>query len=176
MASFIEDLWSSIFTAGPTPTLLFATNVSFAALQTLLLVLLLATYSIHFVFLSIISGGLWYMINWFAREVTQAQAQAAEQETSTENASVEGKKPAQSDSRTRGTPDGADSDTETEGLLDRKSPQVSVSTPQSTSASTTLQVPRSANEVRKRLYVSGDSSGYASTDSEWEKVDDSNGN
>ncbi|KAL2855998.1 ER protein Pkr1-domain-containing protein [Aspergillus pseudoustus] len=176
MTSFIENLWSSIFTAGPTPTLLLATNFSFAALQVVLLVLLLATYSIHFVFLSIISAGLWYSINWFAREVTQAQAQAAEQETSAEQESTEAKHSAQTDPRARGTPDGADSDTETEGLLDRKSTQARLSTPQSASASTTLQVPGSASEVRKRLSVSGDSSGYASTDSEWEKVDDSNGN
>ncbi|KAL3460421.1 ER protein Pkr1-domain-containing protein [Aspergillus heterothallicus] len=177
MASFIENLWSSIFTAGPTPTLLLATNVSFAALQVLLFVLLLATYSIHFVILSTISGGLWYMINWFAREVTQAQAQAAaEQDKSSEEEFAEGKKPAQINPRARGTPDGADSDTETEGLLDRKRTQDRLSTPQSTSASATLQVPGSASEVRKRLSVSGDSSGYASTDSEWEKVDDGNGN
>ncbi|KAL2819686.1 ER protein Pkr1-domain-containing protein [Aspergillus granulosus] len=176
MASFIENLWSSIFTAGPTPTLLLATNVSFAALQILLFALLLATYSIHFVFLSIISGGLWYSINWFAREITRAQAQATDQEKSSEKESAEEKKSAQIDPRTRGTPDGADSDTETEGLLDRKSTQAGSSPSQSTSASTTLQVPGSASEVRKRPSVSGDSSGYTSTDSEWEKVDDSNGN
>jgi hypothetical protein len=74
MASFFEKLWESIFTAGPTPTLLVATNASFAALQVLLFALLLATYSIHFIILSFICGGLWWAINWFAVELRAAQA------------------------------------------------------------------------------------------------------
>ncbi|KAL2815765.1 hypothetical protein BDW59DRAFT_176029 [Aspergillus cavernicola] len=163
MGSFMEDLWSSIFTAGPTPTLLIATNVTFAALQTLLLVLLLGTHSIHFVVLSVISGSLWYLINWFARELKHAQAQAPDQTTQAEKISVDEKRNVQSDLKTRGTPDGADSDTETESLVDRKSTRAS-SPPSSTTASTTLQVPGSASEVRKRLSVSGESSGYTSTD------------
>ena len=74
MSSFMEDLWNSIFTPGPTPPLLLATNATFATLQLLLLVLLIVTYSVHFIVLSILSGGLWYAINWFAREVQAAQA------------------------------------------------------------------------------------------------------
>ncbi|EHA53894.1 hypothetical protein MGG_04740 [Pyricularia oryzae 70-15] len=73
MADFIKDLWESIFTPGPTPSLLIATNVSFAALQVVLFALLIATYSIHFVVLSGLCGGLWWAINWFAREVKEAQ-------------------------------------------------------------------------------------------------------
>ncbi|KAL5343602.1 ER protein Pkr1-domain-containing protein [Aspergillus crustosus] len=169
MASFVEDLWSSIFTAGPTPTLLLATNVSFAALQTLLLVLLLATSSIHFIFLSIISGALWYSINWFAQELNRTQAQTAGQD----HPEASPGEATQTEAKARGTPDVADSDTETEGLVDRKSAQAPS---QPASASTTLQVPGTASEVRKRLSVSGESSGYASTDSEWEKVDDNSGN
>ncbi|KAL4909216.1 hypothetical protein BDW74DRAFT_78885 [Aspergillus multicolor] len=172
MASFMEDLWSSIFTAGPTPTLLLATNATFAALQTLLFVLLLATYSIHFAILSIISGALWYSINWFAQELKQAQAQTARQETPSEktlNATS-------TDANTRETTDGADSDTETEGAASRKGVHTPSSATQSAAASTTLQVPDSTSEVRKRLSVSGESSGYTSTDSEWEKVDDNAGN
>ncbi|KAL4869034.1 hypothetical protein BDV12DRAFT_168495 [Aspergillus spectabilis] len=172
MASFMEDLWSSIFTAGPTPTLLLATNVTFAALQILLLILLLATYSIHFVILSILSGSLWYSVNWFAQELKQAQVQTAGQETQSGTGSGEA---TQTETKVRGTPDGAESDTETESLVDRKSVQVPSSAPQSVTASTTLQVPNSASEVRKRLSVSGESSGYTSTDSEWEKVDDNSG-
>ncbi|KAL5000352.1 ER protein Pkr1-domain-containing protein [Aspergillus recurvatus] len=171
MASFVEDLWSSIFTAGPTPTLLLATNATFAALQTLLFILLLATYSIHFVILSILSGALWYSINWFAQELNQAQAQSARQETPSEKTP----EATQSDAKSRGTTEGADSDTETEGVVSRKAGQPSGSVPQPTTRSTTLQVPDSSSEVRKRLSVSGDSSGYASTDSEWEKVDDNSG-
>ncbi len=68
MAGFVEQLWESIFTPGPTPSLLLATNVTFASLQLVLLALLIATYSVHFVVLSLISGGLWWAINWFATD------------------------------------------------------------------------------------------------------------
>lgn len=78
MASFFEQLWESIFTPGPTPTLLVATNASFAALQVLLFVMLLATYSIHFIILSVLCGGLWWAINWFAAEIRAAQAKEEE--------------------------------------------------------------------------------------------------
>ncbi|KAL2166377.1 hypothetical protein VTG60DRAFT_2887 [Thermothelomyces hinnuleus] len=78
MASFIEGLWQSIFTPGPTPTLLVATNATFAALQVLLAALLLATYSIHFLVLSVLCGGLWAAINWFARELKAHQEQEEE--------------------------------------------------------------------------------------------------
>jgi hypothetical protein len=73
MASFFERLWESIFTPGPTPTLLVATNASFAALQLLFFALLIATYSIHFVILSGLTAGLWWAINWFATEIRAAQ-------------------------------------------------------------------------------------------------------
>jgi hypothetical protein len=72
-SSFFEDLWESIFTPGPTPTLLIATNASFAALQLLFFALFIGTYSIHFVILSFLTGGLWYGINWFAKEISIAQ-------------------------------------------------------------------------------------------------------
>lgn len=78
MASFAEKLWESIFTPGPTPTLLVATNASFAALQLLLFAMLLATYSIHFFILSFLCGGLWWAINWFAAEIRAAQAKEEE--------------------------------------------------------------------------------------------------
>lgn len=79
MASFLENLWASIFTPGPTPTLLRAANASFGALQVVLFVLLIATYSIHFVVLSLLSGALWYAINWFAAELSIARAQQEEE-------------------------------------------------------------------------------------------------
>jgi hypothetical protein len=78
MASFFENLWESIFTPGPTPTLLVATNASFAALQLLFFALLVATYSIHFVILSALTAGLWWAINWFAGELRAAQAKEEE--------------------------------------------------------------------------------------------------
>lgn len=69
MAEFLLELFQSIFTPGPTPTLLLATNVTFAALQVLLLLLLVSTKSIHFFILSILSAGLWSAINWFVNEL-----------------------------------------------------------------------------------------------------------
>lgn len=73
MASFVHDLWESIFTPGPTPTLLVATNATFAALQVVLAGMLYATLSVHFVVLSALCAGLWAAINWFARELQQHQ-------------------------------------------------------------------------------------------------------
>jgi len=82
MAAFLEDLWNSIFTPGPTSTLLIATNVTFGALQVVLLALLIATYSIHFLVLSVLCGGLWGAINWFANELNAAKAQEERAKTS----------------------------------------------------------------------------------------------
>lgn len=167
MASFIEELWNSIFTPGPTPTLLIATNASFAALQLLLLVLLYATYSIHFVVLSILTAALWYAINWFAREI---QAEKAKTEGQTElttrkERSLE-----------------LESDTETEAPLPAKrkpkpapaapaAPPVPV--PTASVSSTTHLRPAQSNasdDALRRRRSLGDSSGYISTDSEWEKI------
>ncbi|KAK3394021.1 ER protein Pkr1-domain-containing protein [Podospora didyma] len=78
MAAFLTELFESIFTPGPTPTLLVATNVTFAALQVVLAALLVATYSVHFLILSVLSGGLWTAINWFARELGEHQQQEEE--------------------------------------------------------------------------------------------------
>ncbi|KKK17941.1 hypothetical protein AOCH_006939 [Aspergillus ochraceoroseus] len=172
MGSFMEELWSSIFTPGPTPTLLIATNVTFAALQVLLLALLIATYSIHFVVLSVLSGSLWYSINWFAQEVKAAQAASTQKPTQLQKPSTDGddnknREVTGSDRKLRksGSPDGAESDTETEGLVERKSAPAARPSLQSasTTASTTLQLP-GAGDTRKRPSVGGDSSGYTSTD------------
>jgi len=87
MADFLTDLFQSIFTPGPTATLLVATNVTFAALQIVLLLLLIATYSIHFVVLSFLSAGLWWAINWFAAEIRAGQlAEEEKQRRLDENA------------------------------------------------------------------------------------------
>jgi hypothetical protein len=74
MSTFITDLFQSIFTPGPTPTLLVATNAAFACLQIVLLLLLIATYSIHFLILSFLTAGLWWAINWFVAELRAVQA------------------------------------------------------------------------------------------------------
>lgn len=89
---------------GPTPTILKATNATFAALQVVLLGLLVATTSIHFVVLSILCAGLWYSINWFAGEV--AIAQKRQQEEAERNKASEDTKDKNKD--------GDDSDTEVE--------------------------------------------------------------
>ncbi|KAI5204865.1 Pkr1-domain-containing protein [Aureobasidium subglaciale] len=78
MADFMVNLWEGVFTPGATPALLLATNITFAALQLTLAGLLAATYSIHFVILSFLCGGLWWAINWFAYELQQAQQKEAE--------------------------------------------------------------------------------------------------
>lgn len=83
MASFMVDLINSIFTPGPTSSLVLATNVSFACLQVVLFALLIATYSIHFFILSIVCGGLWAAINWFVKELAIHEAQQ-KQENETE--------------------------------------------------------------------------------------------
>lgn len=78
MSSFFVELWESIFIPGTTPTLLVATNVTFAALQAVLAALLYATFSVHFLVLSVLCGGLWAAINWFARELQEHQLQEEE--------------------------------------------------------------------------------------------------
>src|SRR4051812_21907434 len=67
--SYPSDLFRAIFTPGVPPALFLATNASFALLQVTLLVLLFATSSWHFFFLSILCAGVWGGINWFVREV-----------------------------------------------------------------------------------------------------------
>ena len=183
MASFVEELWSSVFTPGPTPTLLIATNATFAALQVVLFSLLIATYSIHFVVLSVLSGSLWYSINWFAREVKQVQAAEAEKEKKEKKDDAtrenpEDTKDSKHDGIRRKTPGAldSDSDTETESISEHNRRDSDASGPDLRSTPVpTLQPPEASAEIRKRSSMGGDSSGYVSTDSEWEKVEDSNG-
>lgn len=79
MSNFFVELWEGIFTPGPTPTILKAANISFASLQLVLFILLIATYNIHCLILSFISAGLWISINWFASELAAVQKEQAEQ-------------------------------------------------------------------------------------------------
>lgn len=89
MAAFFIDLAQSIFTPGPTASLVLATNVSFAALQLVLFVLLVSTFSIHFAILSVLSAGLWAGINWFVKELAVVRAQEAERKSREEAAADE---------------------------------------------------------------------------------------
>ncbi|KAI0426650.1 ER protein Pkr1-domain-containing protein [Xylaria sp. FL1042] len=148
MAGFIEQLWESIFTPGPTPSLLIATNVTFASLQLVLLALLVATYSVHFVVLSIISGGLWWAINWFATELNAAKAREEAERARAEQ---------------RPTLQGSD-DSETE---------VETTVPESKSKSGSSGVELSAQTGDLKLRAtepSFESKSAVSTEDEWEKV------
>ena len=144
MADFFTRLFESIFTPGATPTLVVATNISFSVLQLVLLVLLIATYSVHFLALSIISGGLWWSINWFVNEIRAAD----EKEQRAKKLREERK-------RREEPPE--DSGTETE--------EASPATRKTAPSSSSLQV-REDEALKKRRSL-GDISG---TDSEWDKV------
>jgi hypothetical protein len=172
MASFVQDLWESIFTPGPTPTLLIATNITFAALQVVLATLLVATWSVHFVILSCLSGGLWWAINWFARELKIHQQQEEEKARRAKETPI-----AKSD----------DSETEVEGRSSvgaNKGPgragvtvvgggSGDVTKP--ASASNEVEVVQKQGDLKQRL-TAGDNSpsqgtkSSVSTEDEWEKV------
>jgi len=152
MAAFLTDLIQSIFTPGPTPTLLVATNAAFAALQAVLLALLIATYSIHFIILSFLCGGLWWAINWFVSEIRAA----AEKE-------AEGKKlrDAKREREARAAV-AEDSGTETEGAERAMKSSVQLGSSQGG-----LKPMETDDLLRKRRSL-GEVSG---TDSEWDKVE-----
>ncbi|KXJ95856.1 ER protein Pkr1-domain-containing protein [Microdochium bolleyi] len=148
MASFFEQLWESIFTPGPTPTLLIATNATFAALQLVFFVLLVATYSIHFVILSFLCGGLWWAINWFAVELKAAQLKEEQEK-------------ALADRETRRATD--DSDTEVEALTQAVEPKKA-------SGSSEVEVTKRAGELKHRGDTGAGIKSGVSTEDEWEKV------
>lgn len=168
MADFLANLWSSIFTPGPTPTLLIATNATFFLLQTVLFALLVATYSIHFVILSLLCAGLWVSINWFASELQKAQAQAeadkAKEQKRAERA--EGEKTEGDEARLAEEGDdeaGTGTETEVEGgAKARRSMRTKQQTVEGTATG------REAEAATRRR---GGEAGESSTDSEWEKVE-----
>lgn len=152
----MEELWNSIFTPGATPTLLLATNLSFAALQALLFTLLVATYSYHFLILSLLCAGLWTAINWFVRELQLENAKAASQKQQV----------------TRARSPEVGSDTETELDPQTVGMKATLASEQRATISHDMSLDKAiggSTEVRRRR-SQGESSGYVSTDSEWEKV------
>lgn len=153
MASFIADLAQSIFTPGPTSSLVLATNVSFACLQVVLLVLLITTYSIHFVILSVISAGLWAGINWFVNELRIVKAQEEEEERA---------------KKAQAAGDAAGDDTETEGetVVAATGKESRANKP----ASSSLEPGNLRGRTKER--DSGNRS-EISTEDEWERVDES---
>ena len=157
MATFLTDLVNSIFTPGPTPSIVVATNASFAALQIVLLALLVSTYSVHFAILSCLSAGLWWAINWFVTEL--------------EAANQKEQKAKQIREMRRGQDDrvAEDSGTETE---DASNHDEGVANQRQ---SEKLLTPDDAQgSMRKRRNSGEGSSGDLSTDSEWDKVDEAN--
>jgi hypothetical protein len=163
MASFFEALWESIFTPGPTPTLLVATNVTFAALQVVLAVLLFATYSVHFMVLSVLCGGLWAAINWFARELKEHQLQ---EEEKARRALAAHPPPVISD----------ESETEVEGAKPTTSLQQGTGSATKPSAVSSVFKPVGMQgELKHRAAegISSSSQGHrssVSTEDEWEKI------
>ncbi len=147
MASFMQNLWESIFTPGPTPTLLVATNISFACLQTVLLILLVATYSIHFLILSFLSAGLWWSINWFAAELRVAQEKEA-------------KDKARAQQRASQQPT-EDSDTEVETTIPKSRPKL---------GSKEVEAIEKMGDLKQRGMPSLGTKSSVSTEDEWEKV------
>lgn len=163
MSSFFVELWEGIFTPGPTPTILKATNITFAALQVVLLSLLYATYSVHFVVLSALCGGLWWSINWFARELTIAQAAEAERKKKEEE-----KKQKQ---KLQGGDGSGSSDTEVEGEVARRTTRSSSKKSAAPAVKADAEPLESKGEVKQRAVLEPQSS--ASTEDEWERVSES---
>jgi hypothetical protein len=149
------DLWESIFTPGPTSTLLQAANVTFAALQVVLLVLLIGTYSIHFVVLSVLCAGLWWSINWFAAELKVVQEQ--EKAEKARKAAEEG------------------SDTEVEGAANesgKKKGKGKKGVEKAEVETLPVEPVENQGELRLRADAPGTQSSV-STEDEWEKVSES---
>ncbi|KAG9238653.1 ER protein Pkr1-domain-containing protein [Amylocarpus encephaloides] len=144
MATFFTDLFESIFTPGPTHTLLVATNVAFAFLQLTLFLLLIATYSIHFLILSFLSAGLWWAINWFVAELRAAEAVEAEKKRRLEEIGS-----------------GDDSETEAETVID---------TGGTKSGSKEVEMVEPKGELSKVRGDSGGKQSEHSTEDEWERV------
>ncbi|RFU26319.1 hypothetical protein B7463_g10010, partial [Scytalidium lignicola] len=145
LATFFNDLFQSIFTPGPTPSLLIATNVSFACLQLLLFLLLVATHSVHFLVLSVISGGLWWAINWFVVEINSFKASQEELAKKAQDTA---------------TAAGDDTETEAEKI---------VHTSKTAPGSKEVEAMEAGGELKERRAMAGSRSGI-STEDEWEQV------
>jgi hypothetical protein len=143
MSKFLTDLFESIFTPGPTHSLLVATNVAFAGLQLTLLALLIATYSVHFLILSFLSAGLWWAINWFVVELRIAEAAEAEKKKRRDDLGS-----------------GDDSETEAETVIE---------TADTKSGSKEVEVVEPVGDLKPR-FASHGSRSELSTEDEWERV------
>ncbi|KAK8143364.1 SMK killer toxin resistance protein [Beauveria asiatica] len=187
MSSFIVELWESIFVPGPTPTILRATNATFAALQLTLFALLVGTYSIHFVVLSILSAGLWWSVNWFAAELEAAKARGDLPSGGGGGVVVSAlgdDKEAAPTGHTLAAPKDGDSDedTEVEGQAEKKRGKRGQkggkeNVVRVVKASADVEAVEAKGELKHRVASLSDSTGMsqssASTEDEWEKVSES---
>ena len=73
MASFVTELWDSVFQPGTNPALIKATHGSFVLLILSLLALIYMTRSIHFINLLVIACLLYGTVVWFIGELQQAK-------------------------------------------------------------------------------------------------------
>jgi len=152
MATFLMDLMNSIFTPGPTPSIIIATNTSFAALQLVLLILLILTYSVHFVVLSSLCAGLWWAINWFVTELEAANHKEKEAKQLREMRKGQDDRGSEA------------SGTETEGAGNQ------TEVIEEAGSEGLLRPDGAQGALKKRRSLGKASSGDLSTDSEWDKV------
>ncbi|KAF4972209.1 hypothetical protein FZEAL_9637, partial [Fusarium zealandicum] len=146
------------------PTLLKATNASFAALQLVLFALLLATYNIHCFILSVLCAGLWASVNWFAAELAVAQREQREKEQREKRDTA-----AANDGDGDGDGDGDDdSATEVESSAPSRAPPAVAATTSDVAAAAGLEPLEPKGEVKHRAGNGTQSS--VSTEDEWEKV------
>lgn len=158
--------------------------MTFGALQLLLAGLLIGTYSVHFAALSVLCGGLWYSINWFAHEISQAQEKEAEAER------LRKKKRGETKAVVEDSADDEGEDTEVEGGLKESTTSLGYQDnvmkeeiAEAMSATTVRQqdglssgaqaTAGSSNTRQRRTEDPQSSASELSTDSEWEKVDSS---
>lgn len=205
MANFFEELWVSVFTPGPTPTLLVATNASFAALQLLFFALLLATYSVHFIILSGLTAGLWWAINWFATEVRAAQAVEEEAKRIREARREKEKDKTRTGDEAEAMDTGDDTEVDTEAEEKYRKKRSARVPPPETQSTVFVERPSEArgrentpllptsrpvvasttgattkltplvDDALKKRRSLGESTGDMSTDSEWEKLSQDSG-
>ncbi|KAF2851108.1 Pkr1-domain-containing protein [Plenodomus tracheiphilus IPT5] len=188
MASFFEQLWESIFTPGPTPTLLVATNASFAALQLLFFAMLIATYSIHFIILSFLCAGLWKRRRsaFGKREGAGEKRAMGQMQTQTEtgdDTEVDGEAELKQTLKPKPKSRSQRSGEQSTVFVDRPAANEREGTPQASQAqvgsgpvaagtqgTTTSLAPLVDDALKKRKGM-GDSTGdLLGTDSEWEKL------
>ncbi|CDK25599.1 unnamed protein product [Kuraishia capsulata CBS 1993] len=74
MASFITELWETVFQPGTSPALITATHASFCLLVISLVVLIFYSGSIHFFNLLVIALLLWGSVTWFIAELEKEKA------------------------------------------------------------------------------------------------------